>query len=131
CALSDPTCCTSLSFLVPPARSTLFPYTTLFRSAGAKMVLPSHTDLLRAFDKQYTMGLAESLGIAVPRGAVISHPSECGPALQSIPLPVVLKPVTSTEPFAGGVRNTPNPSYARNLAEFENAHREMSRGRSA
>jgi hypothetical protein len=33
-------------------------------SAGARLVLPDHSDLLRAFDKSETTRLAASLGIA-------------------------------------------------------------------
>src|SRR5262245_49368987 len=45
----------------------------LLFAVGARIVLPSHETVLRAFDKRQTVRLAESLGIAVPRTVIISN----------------------------------------------------------
>src|SRR5437660_5201335 len=40
-------------------------------AAGGRLVLPSHDIVLRAFDKHETTSLAVSVGVAVPRTAIV------------------------------------------------------------
>ena len=47
-------------------------------AVGAKLVLPSHDDVLRAFNKEETVRLAASLGIVVPKTSVRSS-AKTGP----------------------------------------------------
>jgi len=101
-------------------------------SVGARMVLPTHAELLRAFDKQATTMLAASLGVAVPLSIVILNPEEATRTAQEIAYPVVLKPRSSEElSTAGKVRTTGRPRYARNPDEFRVAYQDLSNRASA
>jgi len=97
-------------------------------SAGARMVLPSHEQVLRAFDKQQTTELARSLGIAVPWTIVLSNRDEAERTARSLEYPVVLKPRASEElGEKGNVRTGGRPRYASTPAEFQSAYSDISR----
>jgi predicted ATP-grasp superfamily ATP-dependent carboligase len=97
-------------------------------AVGAKMVLPTHAELLRAFDKEATTNLAASLGVPVPLSTVISNFEEATRTAQEIAYPVVLKPRSSEElSTVGKVRSTGRPRYARNEREFHAAYEDLSR----
>jgi len=97
-------------------------------SAGGRMVLPSHEQVLRAFDKQQTTELARSLGIAVPRTILIDNSDEAKRAARSLEYPVVLKPRASEElGQQGNVRTGGRPQYASTPAEFRSAYADISR----
>ncbi len=106
-------------------------------AAGARFVLPSQADLLRAVDKSQTTALAQSLGIAIPRTYSVSSAEEVREMAGGMQFPVVLKPRTSHEqPPLGkssrpAMRATGRPSYARNATELLHAFTEMSRRCSA
>ena len=92
------------------------------------MVLPSHEQVLRAFDKQQTTELAQSLGIAVPRTTLIENREDAERAARSLEYPVVLKPRASEElGQQGNVRTGGRPRYASTPAEFESAYADVSR----
>jgi predicted ATP-grasp superfamily ATP-dependent carboligase len=96
--------------------------------AGGCMVLPSHEQVLRAFDKQRTTELAQSLGIAVPRTILIGNADEAEQAARSLEYPVVLKPRASEElGQQGNVRTGGRPRYASTPAEFQSAYSDISR----
>ncbi len=96
-------------------------------SAGARLVLPEHKDLLRAFDKDETTRLAAALGIAVPRTLLISNAEQARDASHSVRYPVVLKPRASEElSSTGKVRTAGRPRYAADSVQFENAYRDIS-----
>ena len=96
------------------------------------MVLPSHAELLRAFDKDATTKLAASLGVAVPLSTMISNSEEATRTAQEITYPVVLKPRSSEELSGfGKVRTTGRPGYARNAGEFHSAYQDLSSRASA
>jgi predicted ATP-grasp superfamily ATP-dependent carboligase len=122
------------TLIMPMTEATTLPLSaqrdTVF-AAGSRMVLPSHADLLRAFDKQETVGLASSLGIAVPKTIFVSDPQEARKARDSASFPMVLKPRSSEELGPAGVRTGGKPRYASNPAEFDVAYREVSRNCSA
>jgi predicted ATP-grasp superfamily ATP-dependent carboligase len=99
----------------------------LLLAAGARIILPSHETVLRVFDKQSTVRLAESLGIAVPKTMFISDSSEAALAATTLNYPIVLKAASSEEFSAGKVRATGAPLYARNSNEFAAAYEEISR----
>jgi predicted ATP-grasp superfamily ATP-dependent carboligase len=99
-------------------------------AAGARLVLPEHADLVRAFDKDETTRLAASLGISVPGTILVSTPQQAQAASRSLRYPVVLKPRASEELAEGRVRTAGRPRYARNAREFDDAYREI-RGRSS
>jgi predicted ATP-grasp superfamily ATP-dependent carboligase len=83
--------------------------------------------VMRAFDKQQTTRLAESLGIAVPNTKVISSRSEAEQSSRTFEYPVVLKPRSSEEVSVDGrVLSTGAPRYAKDSAEFLAAYDEMS-----
>ena len=96
-------------------------------AAKGRMVLPPHDVLLRAFDKQQTTLLAQSLGISVPQTILINDAAAARELAPSLPFPVVLKPRSSEEVSAGGqVLATGAPVYARDAAGFLAAYEEMS-----
>lgn len=95
--------------------------------AGGLMVLPSHEQVLRAFDKQQTTELAQSLGIAVPRTILVENRDDAERAARSLEYPVVLKPRASEElGQQGNVRTGGRPRYASTPAEFEAAFADVS-----
>jgi predicted ATP-grasp superfamily ATP-dependent carboligase len=95
-------------------------------AAGARLVLPEHSDLLRAFDKDHTTRLAASLGIAVPATTLIADPQQASDASRSLRYPVVLKPRSSEEITpSGNTRTAGRPRYARNSREFDEAYRDL------
>jgi predicted ATP-grasp superfamily ATP-dependent carboligase len=100
-------------------------------AAGARLVLPEHRDLLRAFDKDETTRLAASLGIAVPKTVLVTNPREAKDAAASVRYPAVLKPRSSEEFTAGRVRTGGRPRYARDPSEFDAAYRDISQRASA
>jgi len=96
-------------------------------SAGGRLILPDHIDLLRAFNKSDTTRMAASLGIAVPRTIVVSTPEQARDTASSVRYPVVLKPTVSQELLPGdNLRNTGRPCYASNSTEYEMAYRSVS-----
>ncbi len=117
------------TLVLPMTEATTLPISEqrdLLAAAGARWVLPSHRDLLRACDKDETTRLACSLGIKVPATVVISKPEEAAQAAPSLPYPVVLKPRSSEELSGKSVRTTGRPRYASNATEFHAAYRDIS-----
>ncbi len=122
------------TLLLPMTEATTLPVSAhrdCLIAAGARLVLPQHSDLLRAFDKDETTRLAASLGIAVPTTVLITTPEQARAASKSVPYPVVLKPRASEELTAGTIRTAGRPSYARNAREFDDAYRSLSTRSSA
>jgi predicted ATP-grasp superfamily ATP-dependent carboligase len=123
------------TLVMPMTEATTLPLSahreTIF-NAGGRMVLPAHSDLLRAFDKEQTTQLASSLGIRVPKTIQLRSAADAQQAANSIEYPVVLKPRVSEELSSQGeVRTTGRPRYASNRAEFESAYRDLSTRSSA
>jgi len=100
--------------------------------AGACLVFPDHTDLLRAFDKAETTQIAQALGVPIPKTTtVLNQHDACGLA-DSIRYPVVLKPHASEELSASGtVRKGGRPRYANNATQFNAAYNDISQRSSA
>jgi predicted ATP-grasp superfamily ATP-dependent carboligase len=95
-------------------------------SAGARLILPDHADLLRAFDKTQTAQLAASLGVAVPKTQVITSIEQAQDAALSQSYPLVLKPRSSEELSNDGkVTTAGRPRYASNAAQFVAAYRDI------
>lgn len=96
-------------------------------AAGARLALPEHADLKRAFDKAETTRLAASLGIAVPDTVLIETAEEASNVARISTYPVVLKPQSSEEMnFQGKLRTAGRPRYASNSTQFLEAYREIS-----
>jgi predicted ATP-grasp superfamily ATP-dependent carboligase len=117
------------TLILPMTEATTLPVSErrdVLIAAGARLVLPDHEDLLRAFDKDETTRLAASLGVAVPETAVISNPRQASEVSQSLPYPVVLKPRVSEDFQSGKLRPTGRPLYARNENEFNDAYNRIS-----
>jgi len=116
--------------VLPVTEATTLPVSAhrdVLISAGARLVLPDHKDLLRAFDKDETTRLAASLGIAVPKTLLISSAEQARDAAHSVRYPVVLKPRASEELSSSGkVRTAGRPRYAADPGQFENAYRDIS-----
>jgi len=110
------------TLVLPMTEATTLPISAqrdILFAAGARLALPEHEDLLRAFDKSETTKLANSLGIAVPRSVLVSDLEQARQVSQCIEYPVVLKPRTSEEISAQGkVRASGRPRYASNSDEF-------------
>jgi predicted ATP-grasp superfamily ATP-dependent carboligase len=101
-------------------------------AAGARMVLPPHEIVLRAFDKRETTKIAQSLGIAVPQTVLIKDLNQANKTSKEISYPVVLKPRSSEEVSSSGkVLSTGRPVYARNESEFIKGYNEIRRRCSA
>ena len=94
-------------------------------AAGGKLVLPSHEDILRAFDKDETTRVAAQLGIAVPKTRLVQTGMDPSAVLKEISFPLVLKPSSSEESSAKAIRATGRPRYARNEVEFQHAYRDL------
>ena len=118
------------TLILPMTERTTLPlslHRDALRAAGAKLVLPPHETVLRAFDKQQTTRLAASLGIAVPQTTLISDSNEARNVAGSIQYPAVLKPRSSEEVSkTRKVTATGAPAYARNPQEFMSAYAELS-----
>jgi len=101
-------------------------------SAGSRLVLPDHRDLLRAFDKEETTRLAASLGIKVPETTTIYSTEQARDLAHSVGYPVVLKPRASEELLpAGNIRTGGRPRYAANAAQFDAAYDDIHQRSSA
>lgn len=97
-------------------------------AAGARLALADHDILLRAFDKDATRRIAESVGVATPRTRVVTTLDEARDAVEAIGLPAVLKALTSEETDAGGaLRAAGAPLYARTPAQLDAAFDAMRR----
>lgn len=67
--------------------------------------LASEAALDVAVSKVRTLALATALGIAVPRGVLVSHASEIAPAVREVGVPAVVKPAQSwVEQHGAGTR---------------------------
>jgi predicted ATP-grasp superfamily ATP-dependent carboligase len=96
-------------------------------AAGSRLVLPSHAEVLRAFNKEETVRLAASLRIAVPKTTVVCSVEQAHSAGQETTFPVVLKPRSSVETRSDGkMRITGRPRYAKNAEELLALYQEMS-----
>jgi predicted ATP-grasp superfamily ATP-dependent carboligase len=93
---------------------------------GGRIVLPPHETVLRAFDKAQTTALARALGVDVPGTATITGGADVDAAAASLRFPLVLKPRSSQEMYAGSVRTTGGPVYARDVRELRSAWAELS-----
>jgi predicted ATP-grasp superfamily ATP-dependent carboligase len=119
------------TLLLPMTEATTLPLSAqreALAASGAKLVLPSHDDVLRAFDKEETVRLAASLGIAVPKTTVICSPEQAREACATIRFPAVLKPRSSVEAHSdGAMQITGRPRYAGNAEELQTLYLQMSR----
>lgn len=117
------------TMVLPMTEGTTLPisqHREILIAAGARLVLPDHQDLLRAFNKDATTQLAASLGIAVPNTVVVTCLEECRAAANSAVYPVVLKPRASEEISANGaVRTGGRPQYASTPEQFESSYRDI------
>ncbi|MBZ5683726.1 MAG: ATP-grasp domain-containing protein [Acidobacteriia bacterium] len=110
------------TLVLPMTEATMLPISAqrdALLSDGARLVLPDHADVLRAFNKNEMVQLAASIGIAVPKTVTVSNLEDARRACQVLKFPVVLKPRSSVETEAdGGVRITGRPRYARDPQEL-------------
>jgi predicted ATP-grasp superfamily ATP-dependent carboligase len=104
-------------------------HTTLPLSAGraalaaaeARVLLPPHETIIRAFDEEQTTGLAKSLGLVVPETVTVASAEAARLASETVPYPVVLKPRSSHQSVGRAVRPTGAPRYARDRGQFMDA----------
>jgi predicted ATP-grasp superfamily ATP-dependent carboligase len=122
------------TLVLPMTEATTLPLSSCrdsLISVGARLVLPDHCDLLRAFDKEETNRLAASLGITVPQTITVCSTDQARDLARSVRYPVVLKPRASEELSPGGkVRTGGRPRYAGDVAQFDTAYDDIS-GRSS
>jgi predicted ATP-grasp superfamily ATP-dependent carboligase len=119
------------TLVLPMTEATTLPLSSrrdMLLAAGARLVLPSHDDVLRAFNKEETVRLAASLGIAVPKTAIVCSAEQARETADATKFPVVLKPRFSVEARSNGaMQPTGRPRYARNAEELQVLYGEMSR----
>ena len=117
------------TLLLPMTELTTLPLSAqrdFLIAAGARLILPDHSDLLRAFNKNETTRLAASLGVAVPRTILVTSPEQAVQSAQELRFPVVLKPQASEELSPdGNLRTAGRPRYARDSAECAAAFRDI------
>ncbi len=95
-------------------------------AAGGTLVLPPHETILKAFDKQQTIRLAQELSIEVPRTVVIEPSTKMADLVSVVRYPVVLKPRMSEELKGDStMRPTGLPIYARNERDLDWAVRKL------
>ncbi len=115
---------TSGALIVPMTERSTLPiseHRARLISAGARLVLPPHEVVLRAFDKAETTRLAQEVGLTVPNTTALDARIASPPA-HGLRYPVVLKPRMSEERDGTGVvRTTGAPVYARTPTEFADA----------
>ncbi len=123
------------ALVLPMTEATTLPLSAhrdFLTSAGARLVLPDHSDLLRAFDKKETTRLAASLGVAVPKTVVVTSLEQARDAAHCLRYPVILKPFASEELSSEGkLRTTGRPCYAKDPVECDKAYRSISQRSSA
>src|SRR5258708_1502174 len=91
-------------------------------AGGAKLVLPSHANVLLAFNKEETVRLAASLGVPVPKTSIICDTQQALETSRSTTFPAVLKPRNSVETGPhGAVPATGWPLYSTNAGEVMSA----------
>jgi predicted ATP-grasp superfamily ATP-dependent carboligase len=119
------------TLVLPMTEATTLPLSAerdLLLAAGARLILPSHDDVLRAFNKEETVRLAASLGIAVPKTAVICSVEQARETAETTKFPVVLKPRSSVESRSNGaMQTTGRPRYAGKGEELQALYQLMSR----
>ena len=107
------------TLVLPMTEATTLPisaYRDQLLRDGSRLVLPDHSAVLRAFNKNEMVQLAASMGIAVPKTIAVSNQDDICRAGESLRFPLVLKPRSSVETQSdGGVRVTGRPRYAKNL----------------
>ena len=117
------------TLILPMTEATTLPISVdreKFWEAGARLVLPDHADLLRAFDKQKSTQLAASLGITIPKTIAVANTEDPQEVVRSVSFPVVLKPRASEELRPGGtVRTGGRPRYASNPHQFNAAFQDL------
>jgi predicted ATP-grasp superfamily ATP-dependent carboligase len=123
------------TLVLPMTEATTLPLSAhrdFLISAGARLVLPDHSDLLLAFDKNETTHLAASLGVRVPKTVVVTSEEQARDAAGSMRYPVVLKPAASEELSPDGkLRTAGRPRYASDSSQCEAAFRDISSRSSA
>ena len=118
------------TLVVPMTERTTLPLSAsreALVAAAARIVLPPHDTVLRAFDKEATTNLASSLGIDVPATRVVASDEDIRECAVALRFPMVLKPRSSQERVGGALRTTGAPLYARDRDELQDAWGELSR----
>lgn len=110
------------TMIMPMTEATMLPISAqreTLLSSGARLVLPDHAAVLRAFNKNEMVQLASSIGIAIPKTIAVVNEDDLRQAAQTLKYPLVLKPRSSVEAqFDGGVRVTGRPRYAKDPEEL-------------
>jgi len=97
------------------------------QAAGSIMVIPPHREFVTACSKHEMTKLASSLGVRTPRTTSIEDPQLAAEIARDLQYPIVLKCHSSQQILPDNrVVITPKPRYARNLAEFLQAYRQLS-----
>lgn len=117
------------TLVMPMTEATMLPISAQrerLLSSGARLVLPDHGDVLRAFNKHEMVQLASSIGITIPKTRAVSTEDDLRQAAQMLTFPLVLKPRSSVETQSdGGVRITGRPRYAKDPEELFARYQEL------
>lgn len=117
-------------FLLPATEPTMLVVSRArerLQAAGSIMVMKPHAELVPVCSKREMTMLASSLGIRTPRTICVEDPQLAAEIARDLQYPVVLKCDSSQQILPDDrVLITPKPRYARNPAEFLEAHRQLS-----
>jgi predicted ATP-grasp superfamily ATP-dependent carboligase len=110
------------TLVLPMTETTTLPISArrdVLAAAGARLVLPDHSDVVRAFNKDEMVRLASSLDVAVPKTIMVRNIEDANRAIAELTFPVVLKPRSSVESRSdGSMRITGRPRYASDAQEL-------------
>jgi predicted ATP-grasp superfamily ATP-dependent carboligase len=122
------------TLVLPMTEATTLPlsiHRTFLISAGARLILPNHEDLCRAFDKAQSTLLACRLGVPVPKTTLTTTIEEARAAAQSNGFPLVLKPYASEQLSEGKLRQGGRPRYVQDIERLQSTYDDVRRSSSA
>jgi len=112
--------------LLPMTLRTILAMTPVRREIESRVrlaPLPSEESLSVAADRRATIGLAASLGLAVPHTVVLRDPADLAVLRSILAYPVVIKPRSSESPTAaGGIALSGSPEYCPGPDELSGAY---------
>lgn len=118
------------TLVLPMTEATTLPlsiHRTFLISAGARLILPKHEDLCRAFDKGQSTRLACTLGVPVPKTRLTTTIEEARDAADSIGYPLVLKPHASEQLSDGQLRQGGRPRYVQHIEQLQSTYDDVRR----
>ena len=119
------------TFVFPVTEKTvmaLSAHRSLVEDAGGCMVMPSHSTMMKAYDKAHTTRVASQVGVPSPHTSLLNDERSAQCIAADFVYPAALKARTSVVLTNGNVSPTARTLYARDPQEFLHAYHEL-RGR--